>query len=61
VVVSAVAYAFLQSERMHRDTALTFEAVHTIVQEIFVGLLFASRPRYARWLAEARRLLPLRL
>lgn len=61
VVVSAVAYAFLQRERMQRDTALTFEAVHTIVQEIFVGLLFASRPRYARWLDEARQLLPLRL
>ena len=61
VVVSAVAYAFLQQERMHRETALTFEAVHTIVQEIFVGLLFASRPRYARWLDEARDLLPLRL
>jgi len=59
--VSAVAYAFLQHERMHRDTPLTFEAVHTIVQEIFVGLLFASRPRYARWLEEARQLLPLRL
>ncbi|MBE3134331.1 MAG: IS701 family transposase [Acidobacteria bacterium] len=61
VVVSAVAYAFLQAERRHRDTALTFEAVHTIVQEIFVGLLFASRPRYARWLNEARQFLPLRL
>jgi len=61
VVVSAVAYAFLQQERMHRATVLTFEAVHTIVQEVFVGLLFASRPRYARWLDEARQLLPLRL
>ncbi len=61
VVVSAVAYAFLQQERLHRDTALTFEAVHTIVQEVFVGLLFASRPRYAKWLDDARELLPLRL
>jgi SRSO17 transposase len=61
VVVSAVAYAFLQRERLHRETPLTFEAVHTIVQEIFVGLLFASRPRYARWLEDARQLLPLRL
>lgn len=61
VVVSAVAYAFLQQERRHRDTPLTFEAVHAIVQEIFVGLLFASRPRYATWLDEARQLLPLRL
>jgi SRSO17 transposase len=61
VVVSAVAYAFLQRERMHRDTPLTFEAVRTIVQEIFVGLLFASRPRYADWVRAAQQLLPLRL
>lgn len=61
VVVSAVAYAFLQQERMQRDTSLTFEAIHAIVQEIFVGLLFASKPRYAEWLEEARQLLPLRL
>ena len=61
VVVSAVAYAFLQQERMQRDSSLTFEAIHAIVQDIFVGLLFASRPRYAKWLDEARQLLPLRL
>ena len=61
VVVSAVAYAFLQRERMHRETPLTFEAIRAIVQEVFVGLLFASRPRYAAWLREARHLLPLRL
>jgi hypothetical protein len=47
--------------RVHRDTSFTFEAVHAIVQEIFVGILFASRPRYAQWLDEARQLLPLRL
>jgi hypothetical protein len=29
--------------------------------EIFVGLLFASHPRYLTWLREARELLPLRL
>jgi SRSO17 transposase len=61
VVVSAVAYAFLQQERRQRDPTITFEAVHAIVQDIFVGLLFAARPRYARWLDEARQLLPLRL
>jgi SRSO17 transposase len=61
VVLSAVAYAFLQQERMHREPALTFEAIRAIVQEVFVGLLFAARPRYAAWLDEARRLLPLRL
>lgn len=61
VVVSAVAYAFLQQERMVAVSALTFEAVHTMVMEVFVGLLFASRPRYAAWMAKARQLLPLRL
>jgi SRSO17 transposase len=61
VVVSAVAYAFLQQERMRAATPLTFEAVHTMVQEVFVGLLFAAHPRYARWMEKARRLLPLRL
>jgi SRSO17 transposase len=61
VVVSAVAYAFLQQERRQRDPTITFEAVHAIVQDIFVGLLLASRPRYVQWLAEARQLLPLRL
>lgn len=61
VVLHAVAYAFLQKERMHREPALTFEAIRAIVQEVFVGLLFAARPRYAAWLREARQLLPLRL
>lgn len=61
LVVSAVAYAFLQQERMHAASALTFEAVHTMVMEVFVGLLFASRPRYAAWMEKARHLLPLRL
>ncbi len=61
VVISAVAYAFLQQERMRREPAITFEAIRAIVQEIFVGLLFATRPRYARWLREAQQLLPLRL
>jgi SRSO17 transposase len=61
VVLSAVAYAFLQQERMQREPAITFEAIRAIVQEVFVGLLFATRPRYAKWLHEAQQLLPLRL
>jgi len=61
VVLSAVAYAFLQQERMRREPSITFEAIRAIVQEVFVGLLFATRPRYARWLREAQHLLPLRL
>jgi SRSO17 transposase len=61
VVLSAVAYAFLQRERMHREPTLTFETIRAIVQEVFVGLLFATRPRYAAWMRDAQQLLPLRL
>lgn len=55
-VISAIAYAFLQQERMRPsvDPALTFPAVRAIVQEIFTGLLFASRPIYMKWLSDAQ-------
>jgi SRSO17 transposase len=61
VVISAVAYAFLQRERITREPPITFETIRALVQEVFVGLLFATRPRYGAWLDEARQLLPLRL
>jgi SRSO17 transposase len=61
VALTAVAYAFLQRERITRDSAITFETIRGIVQEIFTGLLFASHPRYLKWLADARDVLPLRL
>ena len=56
MVISAVAYAFLQKERMRPRVhgTLTFPAVRAIVQEVFTGLLFASRPRYLVWLNEAQ-------
>jgi SRSO17 transposase len=55
-VISAIAYAFLQQERMRPPIhpALTFPAVRAIVQEVFTGLLFASRPTYMKWLNEAQ-------
>ena len=56
MVISAVAYAFLQSERrcgLARDHALTFPQVRAFVQEIFTGLLFISRPRYMQWMKQA--------
>jgi len=64
VVISAVAYAFLQKERMppRPGPALTFPQVRAITQEVFTGLLFASRPRYLEWMHQARqRLLQLRI
>jgi SRSO17 transposase len=56
MVISAVAYTFLQKERLRRpvDRALTFPAVRAIVQEVFTGLLFASRPTYMKWLNQAQ-------
>jgi SRSO17 transposase len=63
MVISAVAYAFLQKERMRGpvDKALTFPALRAIVQEVFTGLLFASRPRYVKWLQTAQARYPLRI
>ena len=55
MVISAVAYAFLQKERMRsRDgPQLTFPQARAFVQEIFTGLLFISRPRYMQWMKQA--------
>jgi SRSO17 transposase len=55
MVISAVAYAFLQRERMRRREGprLTFPQVRAFVQEIFTGLLFVSRPRYMQWMKQA--------
>lgn len=62
-VITAIAYAFLQAERMRRRTGprLTFPQIRAIVQEIFTGLLFLSRPQYMRWMHQAERRLQLRI
>jgi SRSO17 transposase len=54
-VITAVAYAFLQKERMRSPPAprLTFPQARALVQEIFTGLLFISRPRYMHWMRQA--------
>lgn len=62
VVLTAVAHAYIQHERMRRSSAgLTFPAVRAIVQEIFTALLFAAKPRYMHWMEEAKRNLQLRI
>jgi len=55
VVITAIAYAFLQKERMRPRSGprLTLPQVGAIVQEIFTGLLFISRPRYMHWMRQA--------
>jgi SRSO17 transposase len=62
MVLTAVAHAFIQHERMRRGAAgLTFPAVRAIVQEIFTALLFAAKPRYMHWMEQAKRDLQLRI
>jgi SRSO17 transposase len=55
IVISAVTFAFLQTERMrrHDGPSLTFPQARAFVQEIFTGLLFVSRPRYMQWMKQA--------
>ena len=62
VVLTAVAHAYIQRERMRRGAAgLTFPAVRAIVQEIFTALLFAAKPRYMQWMEQAKHELQLRI
>ncbi len=58
VVLTAVAYAFLQRERMRRDAdpALTLPAVRAIVTEIFTALLFAQKPWYLKRIQELQKI-----
>jgi len=55
MVISAVAFAFLQTERRRprNGPSFTFPQVRAFVQEIFTGLLFISRPQYMRWMKQA--------
>lgn len=48
VVLTAVTYNFLQTERRGAHAGLTFPVVRGIVQEIFTAYLFAQRPEYLK-------------
>ena len=58
VVLTAVAYAFLQRERMRpgTTTALTFPGIRAIVQEIFTALLLAQQPDYFKRIQELQQI-----
>jgi SRSO17 transposase len=60
VVLTAIAYNFLQAERRRGATTLTFPAIRGIVQEIFTAYLFAQRPHYLKRI-EALRSVQLRI
>jgi SRSO17 transposase len=46
VVLTAITYNFLQTERKRAGVHLTFPAARGIAQEIFTAYLFAQRPEY---------------
>lgn len=54
VVLTAVAYNFLQTLRPRRRGGLTFPAVRAIVQEVFTLYLFAQRPAYLKQMDKFR-------
>jgi SRSO17 transposase len=58
VVLSAIAYAFLQRERMRPGTgqSLTFPGIRAIVQEIFTALLLAQQPNYFKRIQELQQI-----
>jgi SRSO17 transposase len=62
VVLTAVAYTFLQQERRHtRGEPLTFPAVCALVCEVFSALYFAAHPKQLDYIIQLRRHLPLRI
>lgn len=62
VVLTAVAYTFLQQERRHtRGQPLTFPMVRALVAEIFTALYFAAHPKQLDYILQLRRHLPLRI
>lgn len=48
LVLTAVAYNFLQAERERAGPHLTFPMIRAVVQEIFTAYLFAQRPHYLK-------------
>src|SRR5262249_53182908 len=58
VVLTAMAYSFLQREQMRHDVdpALTLPAARAIITEIFTALLFAQKPYYLKRIQELQKI-----
>ena len=51
VVLTAIAYAFLQSERRRRgQTHLTLPRVRAVIQEVLTAHFFMTQPHYMKWM-----------
>ena len=55
VVLTAIAYRFLQSERRRRgQTHLTLPRVRAVIQEVLTAHFFMTQPHYLKWMLKRR-------
>lgn len=55
VVLTAIAYSFLQSERRRRgQTQLTLPQVRAVIQEVLTAHFFMTQPQYLKWMLKLR-------
>jgi SRSO17 transposase len=55
VVLTAIAYAFLQNERRRRgQTGLTLPRVRAVIQEVLTAHFFMTQPHYLKWMLKLK-------
>jgi SRSO17 transposase len=55
VVLTAIAYGFLQSERRRRgQTHLTLPRVRAVIQEVLTAHFFMTQPHYLKWMLKLK-------
>ena len=55
VVLTAIAYSFLQIERRRRgQTHLTLPRVRAVIQEVFTAHFFMTQPHYLKWMLKLK-------
>ena len=55
VVLTAIAYSFLQSERRRRgQTHLTLPRVRAVIQEVLTAHFFMTQPHYLQWMLKLK-------
>src|SRR5215211_5914419 len=55
VVLTAVAYSFLQNERRRRrQTLLTLPQVRAVIQEVLTAHFFMTQPHYLKWMLKLK-------
>jgi SRSO17 transposase len=55
VVLTAIAYSFLQSERRRRgQTHLTLPQVRAVIQEVLTAHFFMTQPHYLKWMLKLK-------